>query len=65
MNTFFKALIKSIFGDAANTLAVLVAAGVAFVLAGAGQNALAGWGLVAVLLPAMVWLAGSYGRPKD
>lgn len=64
MKTFVMALIKSIFGDAANTMAVLAALAVAFALATVGASSWTGWGLVIVLLPSVFALAGRYGRPK-
>lgn len=64
MNTFFKALIKALFGDAANCAAVAVGVLVALALVTLGETPLAGWGLAVTLLLAMVWLAGRYGRAK-
>lgn len=62
MSSFFKALVKSLFGDAANSAAVAVGVLLALLLVTASDAAAAGWGLAAVLLAAMVWLAGRYGR---
>lgn len=64
MKTYFKALIKSLFGDMANTAAVVAAVAVAMLLGALGKPDVAGWALSAVLLLAMAWLAGRYGRPK-
>lgn len=64
MSMFFKAFIKALFGDAANSAAVAVGVLVALALVSLGETAYAGWGLAVTLLLAMIWLAGRYGRAK-
>lgn len=62
MRLFFKAMIKALFGDVANSVAVTVGLFVALGLVALGDRLIAGWGLAVTLLLAMVWLAGRYGR---
>ena len=64
MSTFFKALIKSLFGDLANSAAVTVGVLVALALVTLGATPVSGWGMAVTLLLAVVWLAGRYGSPK-
>ena len=64
MKTFIVALMKSIFGDTANTLAVLLGLAMAVALVAVGDAAIAGWAVAAELAIAAPWLAARYRRGK-
>ncbi len=64
MKDFTAALTKSIFGDAANTIAVLLGLAMAVALIAVGDVAVAGWAVAAELAIAAPWLAARYRRGK-
>lgn len=61
MGDFFKALIKSLFGDVANTAAVTGIILVGAILDRIGDEALSGWVMAGLLLIALGWLSRRYG----
>lgn len=61
MGVFIKALIKSLFGDLANTASVAGIILVGAVLDKIGDGALSGWVMAGLLLTALMWLSRRYG----
>lgn len=64
MKLFFKALLKALFGDLGNSLAVLLGVLVVLTLVALGEAPIAGWVMVVELLFAVAWLSGRYVRPQ-
>lgn len=62
MKLFIKALIKSLFGDLANTASVTLGLLIAAVFIKAGDPAVAGWVMVVELLIALFLLVNRYGE---
>lgn len=64
MKVFLKALLKSLFGNVANSGAVALGVLLVFALVASGEARAAGWAMAAEIVLATGWLAGRYGRPK-